>query len=131
MLRLIITYTAGVDTTSAIISSFFLAMTLHPEIFAMAQTEVDGVIGNERLPLFEDRKDMPYVECVLKELYRWNPASPLAVAHRLTEDDIYEGYYLPAGKILLRRNVSYMLTPLVGTVVIPNLWYADIYNLVS
>ena len=122
----IIRYTAGVDTTSAIISSFFLAMTLHPEIFEMAQAEVDGIIGEDRRPLFEDRQDMPYVECVLKELYRWRPASTFAVGHRLIQDDAYEGYYLPAGEVSCRRNTNYGFTPLTGTVVIPNLWYSDI-----
>lgn len=99
---IIIMHLAGVDTTSAIVSSFFLAMTLHPEIFEMAQAEVDKIIEKEeRLPIFMDRQDMPYVECVLKELYRWNPASPFAIAHRLIQDDIYEGYYLPAGTVSL------------------------------
>lgn len=84
-------------------------MALHPDIFRMAQAEVDGVVGKERLPLFEDRQRMPYIECVLKELYRWNPASPFAVAHRLTQDDVYQGHYLPTGKILFGVNTDYDL----------------------
>ena len=48
-------------------------MTLHPEVLAKAQREVDSVIGTdpERLPMLEDRKDLPYVECIVKELYRY------------------------------------------------------------
>lgn len=102
-------------------------MTLHPEIFETAQAEVDGIIGKERRPCFEDRQDMPYIERVLKELYRWHPASTFAVGHRLIQDDAYEGYYLPAGKVSHRGNTNHGFIPLIGTVVIPNIWYTDVY----
>ena len=51
-----------------------MMMTLHPEVLAKAQREVDSVIGTdpERLPVLEDRKDLPYVECIVKELYRYD-----------------------------------------------------------
>ena len=50
-----------------------MMVTLHPEVLAKAQREVDSVIGTdpERLPMLEDRKDLPYVECIVKELYRY------------------------------------------------------------
>lgn len=35
-------------------------MTLHPEVQRKAQAEIDAVIGNDRLPNFEDREDLPY-----------------------------------------------------------------------
>ena len=51
-----------------------MMMTLYPEALAKAQREVDSVIGtdSERLPVLEDRKDLPYVECIVKELYRYD-----------------------------------------------------------
>lgn len=57
-------------------------MTMYPEVFAKAQAEVDSVLGNtgdgaERLPTFEDRPRMPYVEALLKEVLRWNPVGPM------------------------------------------------------
>jgi hypothetical protein len=45
-------------------------MILHPDVFAKAQAEIDGVVGSERLPDFHDRNSLPYVECVVKEVYR-------------------------------------------------------------
>ncbi len=59
-------------------------MTMCPEVFAKAQAEVDSVLGNsgdgaERLPTFEDRPRMPYVEAVLKEVLRWNPVGPMGM----------------------------------------------------
>ncbi|GBE82771.1 Multifunctional cytochrome P450 monooxygenase af510 [Sparassis crispa] len=94
-------YTAAVDTTVAGIEWFFLAMTLHPDVQRKAQAEVDGVIETGRLPSFSDRPKLPYVEALIKEVYRWNPVAPLGLPHRLTRDDVYEGYHIPAGSTVI------------------------------
>lgn len=52
------------------LSTFILAMVMHPDIFLKAQAEVDQVTGGSRLPDFNDRDSLPYLECVLKEVYR-------------------------------------------------------------
>lgn len=46
-------------------------MVLHPEVFKKAQAEMDDVVGMDRLPTFEDRSSLPYLECVLKEVCRY------------------------------------------------------------
>ncbi|KAJ7600384.1 cytochrome P450 [Mycena floridula] len=88
-------YTAGSSTTKNTIEIFLMAMVLHPECQRRCQEELDRVIGTDRLPEFEDRKSLPYVECVWQETLRWNPIVPLGVPHRSTEDDIYKGMFLP------------------------------------
>ena len=45
-------------------------MLLHPSVAKKAQKEIDDVVGDGRLPTFDDRPELPYVECILKELYR-------------------------------------------------------------
>lgn len=86
-------------------------MVLHPEVQAKARAELDDLLSfsspssSKRLPTHEDRASLPYLNAVLSEIYRWNPAAPLGVAHRLTQDDIYEGHFIPE-----------------GTTVIPNIW---------
>ncbi|PSR76830.1 hypothetical protein PHLCEN_2v8211, partial [Hermanssonia centrifuga] len=52
-------------------------MVINPEVFKKAQEEIDQVVGNDRLPDFEDRKSLPYLECVLKELYRGMSRDPV------------------------------------------------------
>ena len=47
-----------------------LEMTLQPEILKKAQDEITRVVGDSRLPDFDDRPHLPYIECVLRELYR-------------------------------------------------------------
>lgn len=50
--------------------SFILGMTLHPEFQKKAQTEIDKVIGDQRLPTLADRPNLPYVNCIVKEVLR-------------------------------------------------------------
>lgn len=38
-----------------------------------AQEEISRVVG-QRIPTFEDRINLPYVQAVLQETYRWHPA---------------------------------------------------------
>lgn len=63
------------QTVSAIYS-FFLAVTLHPEIAKKAQAEIDSVVGNDRLPTFADREHLPYLDALVQEVFRWNSVVP-------------------------------------------------------
>ncbi|KAH7931262.1 cytochrome P450 [Leucogyrophana mollusca] len=101
-------YSGGADTTVSAIYSLFLAMTLFPEIQKKAQAEIDAVIGTDRLPTFADRDSMPYVDALAKEVLRWNVVVPLAVPHRVTEDDVHDGYYIPKGSLIM-PNIWFML----------------------
>ncbi|GJE86537.1 cytochrome P450 [Phanerochaete sordida] len=94
-------YSGGADTTVSAVYSFFLAMTLFPEAAKRAHAEIDSVVGTDRLPTFADRPHLPYVEALMKEVFRWNPVVPLGVPHRLLEDDVYEGYLIPKGSIVI------------------------------
>ncbi|KAL7282185.1 hypothetical protein ACG7TL_003654 [Trametes sanguinea] len=101
-------YAGGADTTVSAINTFFLAMTLHPEVQEKAQAEIDAVIGSDRLPTAEDRDNLPYVHAVFLEVLRWNNVAPLAIPHRVIEDDVYNGYYIPKDTIVI-ANVWRML----------------------
>ena len=90
-------YSGGADTTVCALSTFVLAMVLYPEVQAQAQAEIDRVVGKERLPGIADRARLGYVEAVFKETLRWHPVAPLAVPHRVTKEDRYAGYTIPAG----------------------------------
>jgi cytochrome P450 len=76
-------------------------MTLHPEVQQKAREEIDRIIGSGRLPTFSDRKDLPYVEAVVTEAWRWHPVTPMGVAHTISTDDVVNGYHIPKGAIVL------------------------------
>ncbi|KAJ6604989.1 cytochrome P450 [Mycena sp. CBHHK59/15] len=102
-------YAAGSDTTLSILMSFFLAMVLHPAIQECAFAEIQHAIPDgDRLPVFADRAKLPYVDAIVWECLRWNPVGNVALAHYLTEDDVYRGYHIPKGTTVL-ANIWAML----------------------
>ncbi|KAF9456730.1 cytochrome P450 [Collybia nuda] len=94
-------YTGGAETTWGTLSMFFLIMMLYPECQAKAQAEIDAVIGSGRLPDFDDRQLLPYLECVVQETLRWNNVVPIGVPHRSLEDDVYKGMFIPKGSVVI------------------------------
>jgi cytochrome P450 len=59
------------------VQTIFLAMALYPEVQKKAQAELDAVVGPNRLPYFQDRPSLPYINAIVKESARWNLVLPL------------------------------------------------------
>ncbi|KAK0236120.1 cytochrome P450 [Armillaria nabsnona] len=96
-----VAFAAGADTTVSVILSVILAFVLYPEVQAKAQAELDTVVGPTRLPNFDDRPQLPYIDAILLESLRWNPVVPMGVAHRSVKADVYRDYYIPAGATVI------------------------------
>ncbi|EKM54974.1 uncharacterized protein PHACADRAFT_142793 [Phanerochaete carnosa HHB-10118-sp] len=103
-------YIVGVDTVASTLETFFLSMTLHPEVLREAQCAVDRVCAG-RLPNFSDYDVLPWIHAIVKECLRWRPAIPMNFAHRLTRDDVYEGYHIPQGALVLANNWAILHDP--------------------
>ncbi|KAF8660482.1 hypothetical protein AX16_001608 [Volvariella volvacea WC 439] len=101
-------YGGGGDTTVAALQSFFFAMAKYPEVQARAQAEIDEVTGRNRLPSLKDQDRLPYVRALAREVLRWHSVLPLGIPHASTEDDIYNGYFIPKGTTIF-TNIQYML----------------------
>ena len=52
-------------------------MLLFPDVQKQAQQEIDLVVGDSRLPTFEDRPSLPYIDALIRELFRWHGPAPL------------------------------------------------------
>jgi cytochrome P450 len=83
-------------------------MLLFPDAQRKAQEELDEVVGLSRLPEYTDRENLAYINALCKEVLRWHPAVPLGGPHRLTQDDVFGDYFIPA-----------------GTIVVANAWWLD------
>ncbi|KAJ5706838.1 hypothetical protein N7488_006639 [Penicillium malachiteum] len=96
----------GSDTTSSTLLAFVLAMASHPHVLRKAQEELDRVCGNTRSPGFYDLPKLEYMRAsdVLiadsEQTLRWRPMAPVGIPHMLTQDDTYEGYFIPKGTIM-------------------------------
>nr|BED43014.1 cytochrome P450 monooxygenase [Trametes versicolor] len=108
---LMTTYMAGSDTTMASLRAFFLAMAMYPDVQKKAQAELDRVLGQTRLPEFEDRGNLPYLNAVVKELTRWHVVAPIGLPHAALEDDEYNGLFIPKGAMIISNFWSYSRDP--------------------
>ncbi|KAB5591991.1 Cytochrome P450 family protein [Ceratobasidium theobromae] len=97
----IVMFAGGTDTTSNVLVVLAAAMVLHPLVQERAQKEIDTILGPGVLPTMSDRQRLPYIDNVILELLRWHPVTPTGVAHRCFEDDVYRGYNIEKGSIVI------------------------------
>ncbi|THU94567.1 hypothetical protein K435DRAFT_899698 [Dendrothele bispora CBS 962.96] len=84
------------------------------------------MVGSSRLPDFQDKDKLPYIDAILKEtqrlypssLYIWNIMTEsvavmthhfctTAIDHCFVDDDIYKGYFIPKGRAILHNEKTY------------------------
>ncbi|KAF7350440.1 O-methylsterigmatocystin oxidoreductase [Mycena venus] len=87
--------------TLSALRAFIHMMVLHPDIQAKAQAEIDAVIGDKRLPNFDDRESLPYIDALYREIMRFHGPAPLGVPHASSEDDVYNGFFIPKGSTIM------------------------------
>lgn len=128
-------YPGASDTIVSSLGAFIIAMLMNPDVQNKAHDELERVLGPGDLPSFSDEPTLPYITAIVQEVLRHNPVAPLGACalcfrniltdlklgfpHRLAEDDIYEGYFIPKGSIIM-ANVWYfdMLSVAVITLLI-------------
>lgn len=60
------------------------------------------MVGNDRLPNFQDAQDLPYVRAVIAETLRWRPVAVLGgTPHATTEDIDFNGFFIPKGSTVI------------------------------
>ncbi|KAJ7282028.1 cytochrome P450 [Mycena rebaudengoi] len=82
-------YSANISSkTVSAIYGFFKAMVLFPDL------------ASDRLPSFSDQHLLPYTTALALEVLRWHSVTPTGVPHRVTEDDIHNGWFIPKGSLV-------------------------------
>ncbi|TFK18376.1 O-methylsterigmatocystin oxidoreductase [Coprinopsis marcescibilis] len=104
-------YTAGANTTYCATGAIFAALLTHPEVQRKAQAAIDAVTGGDRLPIPADIDDIPYLEALVKEVTRWFTVSPLGVPHLSSEDEEFNGYFIPKGTLLMANSWAILHDP--------------------
>ncbi|XP_066573706.1 cytochrome P450 2K1 [Amia ocellicauda] len=90
-------FAAGTETTSTTLRWGLLMMMKYPHIQEKVHAEIQAVIGKERPPRVEDRKDMPYTDAVLHEIQRFANVVPMNLLHQTKSDIDFKGYRIPKG----------------------------------
>jgi len=86
-------------------------MVKFPHVARRAQEELDRVVGKSRLPTWQDKVSLPYIEKIVKETLRWRPVAVNAFYHAVTEDDEYLGYRIPKGSWIVANVWGIHLDP--------------------
>lgn len=86
---------AAADTGTLTMNANIMFLAKHPWVQDKAQKELDALCGTERVPTWSDFKDLPYINCIVKEGLRIRPVTPIGIPHRVTQDDWYEGMLIP------------------------------------
>ena len=92
---------AGSESTSTVINAWILACQLFPNVVADAQEELDRVVGPDRMPSYEDEDNLPYIRAMVKETLRFWPITKPGMNHASTEDDWYNGHFIPKGSVVM------------------------------
>ncbi|KAI5114921.1 hypothetical protein M0805_001012 [Coniferiporia weirii] len=76
----------------------------------------------------EDEPNLPYIGSICNEVIRWQTVAPFGLAHSADEDDVYNGYFIPAGTTMLSNIWAMHRDPSVYTEpdkFIPERWLQD------
>ncbi|KAF9002580.1 cytochrome P450 [Cyathus striatus] len=106
-----VAYIGGADTTLSVVKAFFLAMAMYPSAQKKAQAQIDAVVGSNRLPDYNDRPALPYINAMVKEAMRWQIVVPLGIPHMATNEDEYDGYFIPKGSIIMGSTWTLLRDP--------------------
>ena len=112
------------------IVTLIYAMLLFPEAQTRVAAEMNDVVGRDRVPTLANLPNRPDLNPTWRECLRWRPPLPLcestvtvpgisvlmgltaafdvAIPHKSTEEDVYNGYRIPKGSIIY-SNVAYVL----------------------
>ncbi|CAI0431692.1 unnamed protein product [Linum tenue] len=94
-------FTAGTDTSSSTVEWAVAELIRHPNILAQLQTELDSVVGPDRLVSEQDIPNLPYLQAVIKETFRLHPSTPLSLPRLAAQSCEINGYHIPKGATLL------------------------------
>lgn len=77
----------GTDTIGITLSWNIVLMCRFPEVQRKVAAEVDEFVRlNGRLPVFNERLQLPYCIAVIKECFRFRPISAFGLPHAVNED---------------------------------------------
>ncbi|KAL3526829.1 hypothetical protein ACH5RR_011485 [Cinchona calisaya] len=98
---IMVTLTAGTDTSSVTIEWALSLLLNHPEVLEKAKVEIEAQVGSDRLIDEHDLSNLPYLHNIILETLRLFPAAPMLVPHESSADCKIGGYNIPRGTILL------------------------------
>ncbi|XP_063061773.1 cytochrome P450 2A5-like [Engraulis encrasicolus] len=92
---------AGTETTSTTLRYTLMLLMKHPEIQDHIYKEIEAELGQERPPMMEDRKSLPFTDAVIHEAQRFLDVVPLNLPRYTTKDIPFKGYGIPKDTVVI------------------------------
>ncbi|KAH7677686.1 Isoflavone 2'-hydroxylase protein [Dioscorea alata] len=92
---------AGSHTASGTLEWGLSLLLNHPQVLRKARDEIDELVGHDRLIKEFDIPNIPYLHCIVLEVLRLYPTTPLLLPHESSQDCSVSGFDIPRGTILV------------------------------
>ncbi|XP_057633422.1 cytochrome P450 2C26-like isoform X2 [Chionomys nivalis] len=94
-------FLGGTDSLKTTMKFALLLLLKHPHVTAKVQEEIECVVGRQRSPCLQDRKQMPYTDAVIHEVQRFIDIAPNNLPHEVTCDVKFRNFLIPKGTTIL------------------------------
>ncbi|GMI92375.1 TRANSPARENT TESTA 7, CYTOCHROME P450 75B1 [Hibiscus trionum] len=88
-------FIAGTETTSSTVEWGMSEVLRNPKVHKKLVQELDRVVGKDRFMVESDIPNLPYLQAVVKEVFRLHPGVPLIIPRRTNEACEVAGYHIP------------------------------------
>ena len=88
------------DTTAQTLLWTFVFLANNQCVQQRLQKNIDESVPRDRLPVFEDKSQLTYLDATILEVLRVRTLIPMAVPHRTLSDCELSGFFIPAGTIV-------------------------------
>ncbi|CAK9315602.1 unnamed protein product [Citrullus colocynthis] len=96
-----VVFLAGIDTIAVTLEWALSQLLNNSEVLKKARDEIDSSIGQDRFVNEADLSSLSYLEGIISETLRLNPAAPLLLPHCASEDCKIGGYDVPRDTMVL------------------------------
>ncbi|KAL8521788.1 hypothetical protein ACS0TY_012082 [Phlomoides rotata] len=94
-------YVGGTETNTTSMEWIMSELMLNPDKLGKLKQELSGVVGEKRQVEESDVARLPYLQAVIKEVFRYHPPGPLLVPRAAVSDQQVNVYLIPKGTQIL------------------------------
>lgn len=107
-------FSAGYETTSTTLRWAIAYLVNYPECQRDIQSQLDDVVGRDRMPGLDDRPKLPLVLATIMETLRLGNVAETTITHYTLKDTTLAGYRVPKDTVVMANLMAIHLDP--------NLW---------